>query len=51
MSDNKKIIMLKAAAFVVAFGLSVVYPCIYAADFHQKYAAEAILDTIFVSRT
>lgn len=45
MSDNKKIIMLKAAAFVVAFGLSVVYPCIYAADFHQKYAAEAILDT------
>lgn len=45
MRDGKKYIVLKVVAFAMAFGLSLVYPCIYAADFYQKYSAEAVVDT------
>lgn len=45
MRYDKKYIILKVVAFTMAFGLSLVYPYIYAADFHQKYSAEAVVDT------
>ena len=45
MRYDKKYIILKVVAFAMAFGLSLVYPYIYAADFHQKYSAEAVVDT------